>query len=130
VFNDTLGAGLGRTLFHVTRKSDADCPHAAPGDGTCDFSQLGPVIPAGAGDPAVAGARNDLNVTGGASGTPGAIREFTRFLCRLDNTQQGLDPLTGGNYDGELTNAINGAGFQTLNLALQTPGSRCQVNSL
>jgi ABC-type phosphate transport system substrate-binding protein len=131
VFNDTLGAGLGRTLFHVTRKSDADCPHAAPGDGTCDFSQPGaPTIPNGAGDPAVVGSRPDLNVTGGSSGIPGAIREFTRFLCRLDNTQQGLDPLTGANYDSELTNAINGAGFQTLNVSLQTTGSRCQVNSL
>lgn len=126
VFNDGspspgLGAGLGRTLFHVTRKADADCPHAVAGDLTCAFvANPGPAIAAGG---------TDLNVLGASGGIGGAVREFTRFMCRPSAVQQGNDPLTGVNNNTELSNAINGAGFQTVNGTLATPGSRCAVTS-
>jgi hypothetical protein len=120
VFADTLGPGLGRTLFHVTRKADADCPHSVPGDGVCNFGIAGPALQGGG---------NDLNVTGGTAGVPGAIREFTRFLCRVSTNQSGPDPLTGVNNFTEISNAITAAGFQSLNSSIATPNSRCAVQS-
>jgi hypothetical protein len=111
---------LFRVLFHVTRKSDADCVKTA---GACDFNgHVGPALPA----PLVG---NDLNVTGATGGPAGAVREFTRALCRLSNTQQGTDPYTGKNFGDAITSALSGAGFTVIKTANQTPGSRCQVHS-
>lgn len=109
---------ITRTLYHVTRKPDADCPKTG---GSCDFT--------GNPGPAIGGGVNDLNVTGGASGIGGTVREFTRFICRGAANQQTLDPFTGVNYFSELTTAINNVGFTTVPFALRTPGSRCQVLS-
>jgi hypothetical protein len=120
---------ISRVIFHVTRKADADCPktqtivsgHASAL--ACDFNgHLGPALPA----PLVG---TDMNVTGGASGVPGAIREFTRAMCRETSTQQGFDPYTGTNFNTGLTSAIQGAGFTTIKATSRTPGSRCQVQS-
>lgn len=109
---------IGRTLFHVTRKQDADCPHTGS---SCDFpGHPGPTLPAGG---------TDLNVTGGSSGVSGAVRELTRFLCRGSAAQEGLDPYTGTNFSSEITTAINGAGFTVVPVALRTSGSRCSVQS-
>ena len=80
VFNDGspspgLGAGLGRTLFHVTRKADADCPHAVAGDLTCAF----------AGQPRSGDCgrwQRPERRWVGSGGIAGAVREFTRFMCR------------------------------------------------
>ncbi len=108
---------ISRTLYHVTRKSDADCAKTA---GVCDF--------AGHPGPAIGGGSvHDLNVTGEVGGVGGAVREYTRFLCRANSTQQGIDPFTGANFDGEITGAINSAGFTTVKSSAKTPGSRCNI---
>jgi hypothetical protein len=133
VFADTVGANLGRTLFHVTRKSDADCPTVVQnGHTVCDFDQGGTAF--GPHIPLSTGTNHDLQVVGQTSGISGAVREYTRFMCRTNNdpnfptnVEQGLDPLTGTSYDTLLSNAITAAGFTTLNGSLASPGSRCQV---
>ena len=109
---------ISRTLFHVTRKADADCVKTGT---SCDFL--------GAPGPALPGGGNDLNVTGGTSGVSGAIREYTRFICRSDATSQGIDPFTGVNFNSEITSAIQATSFTTIRGASKTPGSRCEVFS-
>ena len=107
---------IGRTVYHVTKNTDADCPQSG---GACAFTaNPGPALPAGG---------TDLNVTGGTSGRSGAVREFTRWLCRVSSTQQPTDPYTGINNNLGITQAINKAGFTTVPSALRTAGSRCQV---
>jgi hypothetical protein len=110
---------ISRNIWHVTRKADADCVKTA---GACDFpGHPGPALPNGG---------NDLNVTGATSGVRGAVREFTRALCRQGTAQQGVDPYTGQNFDKAITSAINGAGFTVIDPLLpRTPGSRCIVRS-
>ena len=86
----------------------------------CDFTgQPGPTVGAG---PAT-----DLNVTGATSGPGGAVREFTRWLCRNSAALQGVDPFSGINEFLNITGAINGAGFTVVPTANRTAGSRCQV---
>jgi ABC-type phosphate transport system substrate-binding protein len=113
---------IGRTLYHVTKNTDADCPGAAnPGD-ACNFTgNPGPTLPSGTG--------TDLNVIGADGGKGGAVREFTRWLCRSGTAAQATDPYTGKSYSGEITGAINGAGFTVVPAALRTSGSSCQVKS-
>jgi ABC-type phosphate transport system substrate-binding protein len=107
---------IGRTLYHVTRKGDADCPVTG---GVCDFSQPGPSSNT-VGTP-------DFNVQGGSSGVSGAVREFTRWLCRPDATHQQNNPYTGVNYFADITGALAGSGFTVVPVGLRTTGSRCQV---
>jgi ABC-type phosphate transport system substrate-binding protein len=114
---------IQRILWNVTRKGDADCPAKmttviSPPSITrdCDFS----------GQP---GPNGDLNVVGATGGPGGAVREFIRFLCRVDSTKQGTDPFTGKNYDAEITSAIVAAGFTIVPAASRTSGSRCDVNT-
>jgi hypothetical protein len=110
---------IGRTIYHVTLKRDADCAKTA---GACNFgANPGPVIPATGG--------TDLNVAGGTGGVSGAIREFTRFLCRGTAAQHGFNPYSGINNFSEITTRINNAGFTVVPSALRTSGSRCQVLS-
>jgi hypothetical protein len=109
---------IGRTLYHVTRKNDADCPKTS---GVCDFP--------GHVGPALAGGGNDINVTGATSGSTGAVREYTRFLCRGTAAQQGLDPFTGVNLFSAITGALNKNGFTTVPVGLRASGSRCQLLS-
>lgn len=113
---------IGRTLYHVTKNTDADCPGSTnPGD-ACNFTaNPGPTLPSGTG--------TDLNVVGADSGKGGAVREFTRWLCRSGTAAQAIDPYTGKNYAGEITTAINGAGFTVVPAGLRTSGSACQVKS-
>ena len=108
---------IGRTLYHVTKIADADCPQTVPG--TCDF--------AGNPGPVISGSNRDLNVTGGSSGKSGAIREFTRFLCRPTTSQQGKDPYTGINNFTGISSGIAKAGYQIVPSGLRTSGSRCHV---
>jgi hypothetical protein len=109
---------ISRTLFHVTRKADADCVKTGT---ACNFSgNPGPALPAGG---------TDLNITGGTSGVGGAIREYTRFMCRPDATSQGIDPFTGVNFNNEITSAIQATNFTTIRNASKTAGSRCEVFS-
>jgi hypothetical protein len=109
---------IGRTLYHVTLKRDADCVKTA---GVCDF--------AGNPGPAIAAGGNDLNVTGGSGGISGAIREYTRFLCRGNANQHGKNPYTGNNNFTEITAKINAAGFTVVPSGLRTTGSRCAISS-
>jgi hypothetical protein len=109
---------IDRTLYHVTLKRDADCAKTA---GVCDFvGNPGPALPTSG---------TDLNVTGGSGGVSGAVREYTRFLCRVSAVQQGLNPYTGLNNFSEITTRINNAGFTVVPSGLRTAGSRCQVLS-
>jgi ABC-type phosphate transport system substrate-binding protein len=113
---------IGRTLYHVTKNTDADCPGTVnPGD-PCNFTgNPGPTLPSGTG--------TDLNVVGGTGGRSGAVREFTRWLCRSGSAAHALDPYTGKVYSSEIATAINGAGFTVVPAGLRTSGSSCQVKS-
>lgn len=104
---------ISRTLFHVTRKQDADYGGATGG----------PTLPGGVG--------NDLNVTGATSGAAGAIREFTRWICRPNAADHKIDPFSGTNYFSEITTGINKAGFTTIANSRKTGGSavsRCYIH--
>jgi hypothetical protein len=124
---------IGRTLYHVTRKGAADCPVVAGPPVDCAFTSgglhTGPAYAAhftGTSTPP-APAGNDLNVVGPVGGTAGAVREFTRFLCRGIVNQHGAHPFTGNNNFTEITAAINGSGFTVVPASLRETGSRCQV---
>jgi ABC-type phosphate transport system substrate-binding protein len=108
---------IGRTLYHVTRKADADCPLTGS---ACDFS-------GNPGPTANVTGTADLNVTGGASGVSGAVREFTRWLCRPDSSHQQSDPVYGTNYDSKITGDLSADGFTVVPGALITTGTRCHV---
>ncbi|WP_426573591.1 hypothetical protein [Aquihabitans sp. McL0605] len=113
---------IGRTLYHVTKNTDADCPGSTGSGVACNFTaNPGPTLPSGTG--------TDLNVTGASTGKGGAVREFTRWLCRSGTAAQSIDPYTGKNYSGEITGAINSAGFTVVPAALRTAGSACAVKS-
>lgn len=109
-----------RTLFHVTPKASADCPTTG---GACDFAgNPGPTVTG------VSGATGaDLNVAGATGGTAGAVREFTRFLCRSGSLAQPVDPYTGTNLANELTAAKTGSGFTSVPTQARTAGSSCDV---
>jgi hypothetical protein len=109
---------IGRTVYHVTLKRDADCVKTGS---ACDFP--------GHPGPAIATGGNDLNVTGGTGGVSGAIREYTRFLCRGSSAQHAKNPFTGTNNFSEITTRINLGGFTVVPASLRTSGSRCQVLS-
>jgi PBP superfamily domain len=109
---------IGRTLYHVTKKTNADCPKTG---GVCDFT--------GNPGPALAAGGTDFNVAGATSGNAGAVREYTRWLCRVSAAQQGIDTYTGTNFFSGETAAINKAGFTVVPVGLRTAGSRCQVLS-
>jgi ABC-type phosphate transport system substrate-binding protein len=111
---------IGRTLYHVTLKTDADCPSSGS-PAVCNFSASP--------GPAITGTVNDLNVLGGTGGTSGAVREFTRFLCRSSASQQAVDPYTGINNNTGITTAISNAGYTIVPSALRSPGSRCFVRT-
>ncbi len=113
--------GLPRTLYHVTRKPDADCAEANK-DTTGACTTL-------AGGPSIGGSNTDVNVAGPTGGALGGVREYTRWLCRIGTVQHQLDPFTGRNYFQEIKGAINGAGFTIAPVAIHTPGSSCQVVS-
>jgi ABC-type phosphate transport system substrate-binding protein len=103
---------ISRTLFHVTRKQDADYGGATGG----------PALPAGG---------NDLNVSGATSGVGGAVREFTRWICRPNAAAHKVDPFSGTNYFSEITTGINKAGFTTIATSRKTGGSavsRCYIH--
>jgi hypothetical protein len=109
---------IGRTLYHVTLKTDADCPKTS---GSCDFvGNPGPALPGGG---------TDLGMAGASSGKGGAVLEFTRFICRASAAQQSIDSYTGLNLFNEITSAINQAGYTTVPFSLRSSGSRCAVLS-
>lgn len=97
---------ISRTIYHVTKNTEADCAGAS--GATCG---TGP------------------DVTGATTGAGGAVREFTRWLCRTANAT--LNPLTGANYRTEIVRALNAEGFQQIPTAsgLRTAGYACQVST-
>lgn len=100
---------INRTVNHVTRSTDADC-RAVPGSaGPCDVA--GP------------------QVTGADTGKGGAVREFTRFLCRTSNTQHQINPVTGFGYKSEINAIISANGFTQVPVGLRTPGYACRVQT-
>jgi hypothetical protein len=119
-----------RVLFHVTRKADADCVKTeTAGVLGCDFTNHpGPTLVNAGVVSGLSG--TDTNVTGGVGGVSGAVREYTRTLCRAqDDQHNGKDPYTGTNFNEGETGAVQGAGFTTITFANRTPGSRCDVRS-
>jgi hypothetical protein len=129
---------ITRVLWHVTRKGDADCPAKLTGvTRSCDFANNGGPFAFGAGS----GAR-DLNVTGptwdglltgnlptNPTGPGGAIREFTRWLCRASSATQGTDPYQGVNDALLMTGIIGQNGFSVVPTGLRSSGSRCDVQT-
>jgi ABC-type phosphate transport system substrate-binding protein len=108
IFNSTYT--IMRTLFQVTRNTDADCRQAPGSAGACD--NVG------------------ATVYGSSLGKGGAVREFTQWLCRTSNAQQAVNPVTGRGYRTEVVGALNAEGFQQLSATvtgLRTAGYACQV---
>ncbi|MBI5087790.1 MAG: substrate-binding domain-containing protein [Actinobacteria bacterium] len=94
-----------RTIYHVTRNTDADCRTPAGSSGTCT---AGP------------------EVAGTTLGKGGAVREFTEWLCRSSNAQQATNPVTGRNYRVDIGLAIQAEGFQ---IAPIVNGYRCEIQT-
>jgi ABC-type phosphate transport system substrate-binding protein len=96
-----------RTIYHVTRNTDADCITT----------------------PGVAGVCNNAvdTVYGNTTGTGGAVRQFTTWLCRATTAGHLINPVTGRNYRTEIVNSINAEGFQQT--VTNTTGYRCSVST-
>jgi len=69
------------------------------------------------------------DVIGATGGKPGAVREFTRFLCRVNNAAHPIDPVTGLGYKSEINSIIGRNGFTQVPTALRTAGSACRVQT-
>lgn len=101
-----------RTVYHVTRNTDADCRQTAASAGACD--NVG------------------AEVYGADTGKGGAVREFTEWICRTSNTLHTTNTVTGKGYRTEIVAAINAEGFQQLSgtvAGLRTPGYACEVKT-
>ena len=101
-----------RTVYHVTRNTDADCRQAPGTAGACDN----------------VGAK----VYGTTLGKGGAVREFSQWLCRTSNAQHTTNITTGRGYRTEIVAALNAEGFQQLSgtvPGLRTPGYACSVST-
>jgi ABC-type phosphate transport system substrate-binding protein len=113
---NNLSYAILRTLYVVTRNTDADCatPAGNATPGPCD-----PVA-----TPTTPGV-----VSGAASGPGGAVHAFVDWLCRLNSAGHTTDSVTGVNYRVEINNAIFAEGFQLIPSSLKTPGFSCAVTS-
>ena len=99
-----------RSLYQVTKNTDADCRAVAGSVGACDN---------------VAD-----EVSGATSGPGGAVRQFTKWLCTPTNGAQ--NSVTGNFARTEIVAALNTEGFQQLNPAivgLRSPGYACEVKT-
>jgi hypothetical protein len=139
-----------RVLWQVTRKGDADCPaQLVSGSRSCNFAgnpgpiAFGRVNGTTCGTVSTPACVTDLNVTGPTwdgvvdvnghpthpTGTGGAVREFTRWLCRANVATEGVDPYTGVNDANAITSVIQANGFSVVPTGLRSSGSRCDVQS-
>ena len=106
-----------RFLNHVTNKTDATCASAS---GTaCDAFPL------------PTAATGDLPVTGASAGKGGAVREFTRALCRQPVASPGTNPYDSQTNSGlaqtqEFTNIISANNLVGVGAAANA-GSRCRI---
>ena len=110
IFNSTYA--VMRTLFQVTKNTDADCRQVPGSAGVCD--NVGAAV------------------YGTSAGKGGAVREFTQWLCRTSNTQHAINGVTGKGYRTEIVSALNAEGFQQLSSSvagLRTAGYACEVKS-
>jgi hypothetical protein len=96
--------------------------------GACGAAPANGVTVSAAANAAAQGTQSPINLVV-SGGTSGAVREYTRFLCRLNGTQQTVNPISGNNFDTDITSAIKAAGFQIVPAAKRTSGSRCAVTS-
>jgi ABC-type phosphate transport system substrate-binding protein len=110
---------IRRTLWHVTRNIDADCRVLAGTAGTCTNAGLDDVFA----DPA-AQATLATNLPGYSVARAGAVREFTRWLCR--NGSGGLNPVTGRTALQDKNAALTAEGFAPTTTT-NSPGYRCEV---
>jgi ABC-type phosphate transport system substrate-binding protein len=98
---------IARTIFHVTRNTDADC-RAVPGSaGPCDLGTS--------------------EVTGANGGKGGAVREFTEWICRPGTAGHTTSITTGNNLFVDIGRARNAEGFLAVPASLRTAGSGCQI---
>jgi ABC-type phosphate transport system substrate-binding protein len=112
----TLTYPITRVLYHVTTNTDADCVPTGAGSRSCTAEA----------EPDVAGTDNP--VPGATSGTSGAVREYTRAMCRLDGSPNSpIDVFSGKTLDVEIDSAISNNFFTAVNDTLRTPGYRCQI---
>ena len=96
-----------RTLYLVTKNTDADCVTTPGAAGLCN----------NAAD----------TVYGASGGTGGAVRQFVAWLCHPSSASHTIDSVTGVDYKTESNSAINAEGFQTVPAALRTSGYGCSV---
>jgi ABC-type phosphate transport system substrate-binding protein len=88
------------------------------------------VVPKTTADPSAAGS-SDL--VGATTGAPGAVRQFTQWLCKerawfiagstAAPTNAALNPYTGTYYYDDITNTIAASGFQRTPAAARTNGA-------
>ena len=143
---------INRTLFHVTKKSDADCPlnpnvaiTTTLTATVCNFTTNTSAAIPFCNQATNPSGGNELNVITsldsastvngcmtytqhGTTGPGGAVREFTRWLCRGSNVT-GINPFNGDSFSVDITSAINAAGFTAVPSTLRSPGSNCSVFS-
>lgn len=100
---------INRTVNHVTRNVDADCRTPAGSAGTCNNSSS--------------------ENYGADTGKPGAVREFTRWLCKLNNSQHLIDPVSGAGYRSLILGIIANNGFTQIKTDQRTPGYSCRVST-
>jgi ABC-type phosphate transport system substrate-binding protein len=109
---------ITRTIYHVTKNTDVDCVTTGQASRTCTAQA----------EPDVNGTDNPF--PGATSGTGGAVREYTRALCRLDGSpNSSTDPFTGKLVGDEISSAISGNNFTPVNAVNRTPGYRCQIQT-
>jgi hypothetical protein len=57
------------------------------------------------------------------------VRDYTQFLCRVNNAAHLVNPLTGLGYKTEINNTIARNGFTQVPTSLRTPGYACRVQT-
>lgn len=100
---------ITRTVYHVTRNTEADC-----------------VTPAGSGVAGDACSNTLAEVSGAVGGKGGAVREFTEWLCKAP-ASHATNVVTGNTYRTEIVRALNAEGFQQT--VTNTTGYRCSIST-
>jgi ABC-type phosphate transport system substrate-binding protein len=109
---------IPRTLWHVTRNIDADCRQSAGTAGVCD--NVGDNVYSDT----AAEATLVTNLPGYTAAKGGAVREFTRWLCRT--ASGALNPVTGRTALQDKNAALTAEGFAPTT-STNSAGYRCEV---
>ena len=109
--------GITRFLYHVTKKADAQPASTAVG---AAYDVVGGVDT----DPATAGNQwgPDTTNTVANGGKAGAVREYTRFICKPSSAHSAND-FTGNSNFLEYTAIYSATGFIRVPSAQRTPGA-------